>query len=70
MPKTTQRDLTYCTLALLLAMRIHGTESAVRDTARRCVKLLPKRQRDLMLNVVQAQYPLDLVRHIARNLDA
>ncbi|MDT3722852.1 hypothetical protein [Pseudomonas oryzihabitans] len=69
MPKPTQRDLTYCTLALLLAMRIHGTESAVRDTARRCVKLLPKRQRDLMLKVVQSQQPLTLVRYLARNLD-
>ena len=69
MPKPTQRDLTHCTLALLLALRIHGTESAVRDTARRCVKLLPKRQRDLMLKVVQSQQPLTLVRYLARNLD-
>jgi len=65
-----QRDLTYCILALPLTVRIYGTERAVRDTARRCVKLLRMRQRDLMLNVVQARYPLCIVRNIARDLVA
>ncbi|EHK70820.1 hypothetical protein PPL19_12513 [Pseudomonas psychrotolerans L19] len=69
MAKPPQRDLNYCLLVLLLTLRIHGTESAMRDTARRCVKLLPKRQRDLMQNVIQSRYPLELVRHIARNVD-
>lgn len=69
MAKPPQRDLDYCLLVLMLTLRIHGTESAMRDTARRCVKMLPKRQRDLMQNIVQSRYPLDLIRHIARNLD-
>ena len=69
MAKPPQRDLDYCLLVLMLTLRIHGTESAMRDTARRCVKLLPKRQRELMQNIIQSRYPLDLVRHIARNLD-
>lgn len=69
MAKPPQRDLDYCLLVLMLTLRIHGTESAMRDTARRCVKMLPKRQRELMQNIVQSRYPLDLVRHIARNLD-
>lgn len=69
MAKPPQRDLNYCLLALMLTLRIHGTENAMRDTARRCVKMLPKRQRDLMQNIIQSRYPLDLVRHIARNLD-
>lgn len=45
---SSQLDLSYCTLALLLSARIHGPYEAVRATARRCVKQLPKRQRDLM----------------------
>lgn len=69
MAKPPQRDLDYCLLVLMLTLRIHGTESAMHDTARRCVKMLPKRQRDLMQNIIQSRYPLDLVRHIARNLD-
>ncbi|MGF7244013.1 hypothetical protein [Pseudomonas oryzihabitans] len=69
MAKPPQRDLDYCLLVLMLTLRIHGTESAMRDTARRCVKLLPKRQRELMQNIIQSRYPLELVRHIARNLD-
>lgn len=69
MAKPPQRDLDYCLLVLMLTLRIHGTESAMRDTARRCVKMLPKRQRELMQNIIQSRYPLELVRHIARNLD-
>lgn len=64
-----QRDLSYCMLALLLSARIHGTDEAVRATARRCIKQLPKRQRDLMFNVIQGHQPLQMVRTIARNLD-
>lgn len=64
-----QRDLSYCTLALLLSARIHGTDEAVRATARRCLKQLPKRQRDLMLNVIQSRRPLQMVKAVARNLD-
>lgn len=70
MPNATpQRDLSYCTLALLLSARIHGTDEAVRATARRCLKQLPKRQRDLMFNVIQSRHPLQMVRTIACNLD-
>lgn len=64
-----KRDLHYCVLALLLTARIHGTDEAIRATARRCVKQLPKRQRDLVLNVIQSRQPLQLVRSIARKLD-
>ncbi|MDR6675841.1 DUF7740 domain-containing protein [Pseudomonas oryzihabitans] len=66
---TPERDLSYCTLALLLTARIHGTDEAVRATARRCVKQLPKRQRDLLLDVIQSRQPLQMVRSIARKLE-
>ncbi|APQ10949.1 hypothetical protein NS274_18825 [Pseudomonas oryzihabitans] len=70
MPNVTpERDLSYCTLALLLAARIHGTDEAVRATARRCIKQLPKRQRDLLLDVIQSRQPLQMVRSIARKLE-
>ncbi|QDD88873.1 DUF7740 domain-containing protein [Pseudomonas oryzihabitans] len=66
---TPERDLSYCTLALLLTARIHGTNEAVRATARRCVKQLPKRQRDFLLDVIQSRQPLQMVRSIARKLE-
>jgi len=66
---TPERDLSYCTLALLLTARIHGTDEAIRATARRCLNKLPKRQRDLMTNVIESRQPLQMVLSIARKLD-
>jgi len=37
------------TLAALLAAKIHGKDAAVRSTAKRCAKLLPRSKHDLML---------------------
>ncbi|MFO7038605.1 hypothetical protein P3C61_07670 [Pseudomonas aeruginosa] len=42
------------TIALLLTARIHGTDAAVRATAKRCVKLLPRSKRDVLFQVVGA----------------
>ena len=61
--------LTDATLALLLAARIHGTDAAVRATAKRCVKLLPRSKRDLIYKVVDSQSPLELVGFLARGLE-
>lgn len=61
--------LSDATLALLLAARIHGTDAAVRTTAKRCVKLLPRSKRDLLYKVVDNSSPLDLVRFMARELE-
>jgi len=66
---TPERDLSYCTLALLLTARIHGTDEAIRATARRCLNKLPKRQRDLMTSVIESRQPLQMVLSIARKLD-
>ncbi|HFJ0421628.1 DUF7740 domain-containing protein [Pseudomonas aeruginosa] len=57
------------TLALLLAARIHGTDAAVRATAKRCVKLLPRSKRDLLYRVVESRSPLELVAFLARELE-
>lgn len=61
--------LTDATLALLLTARIHGTDAAVRATAKRCVKLLPRSKRDLIYKVVDSQSPLEFVDLMARGLD-
>jgi hypothetical protein len=57
------------TLAVLLAAKIHGTDAAVRSTAKRCAKLLPRSKRDLMFQISESKKPLELVAHIAANLD-
>lgn len=65
----TVMTLTDATLALLLAARIHGTDAAVRATAKRCVKLLPRSKRELIYKVVDSRSPLELVDFMARGLD-
>ncbi len=61
--------LSDATLALLLAARIHGTDAAVRVTAKRCVNLLPRSKRDLLYKVVDSRSPLELVALMARELE-
>lgn len=56
-------------IALLLADRIHGTDDSIRETAKRCAKLLPRSKRHLMYKVVESHAPHDFVIAIARNLD-
>jgi hypothetical protein len=61
--------LTDATIALLLAAKFHGTDIAVKATARRCSRHLPRSKRDLMFTVMNSREPLKLVQHIAQNLD-
>ena len=62
-------NLTDATLVLLLAARIHGTDEGVRTAAKSVVKKLPRSKRDLIYSVISSQSPLELVRHVAKNLD-
>jgi hypothetical protein len=62
-------NLTDATLILLLAERIHGTDEGVREAAKSVVKKLPRSKRDLIYNVINSPSPLELVRHVAQNLD-
>jgi|SRR3990167_6712963 len=48
-------------LALILAAQIHGTQKAVKTTAKRCAKLLPKAQRTLMLTIASSPRPMTMV---------
>ncbi|WP_395503118.1 DUF7740 domain-containing protein [Ectopseudomonas mendocina] len=62
--------LTDAVLAILLAARIHGTDDAIRATAKRCAKLLPRSKRDLIYKIVDSPTPHVFVIYIAQNLDA
>lgn len=56
-------------LALFLAARIHGSNSAIKATAKRCAKRLPRSKRDLMFAIVDSTEPLRLVNYLAEHLD-
>ncbi|NWC37490.1 hypothetical protein HX876_34640 [Pseudomonas gingeri] len=60
--------LTDAVLILLLAARIHGTDEAVRASAKSCVKKLPRAKRDLIYNVINSRSPMELVAFLAENL--
>lgn len=62
-------NLSDAALVLLLAARIHGTDEAVRASAKSVVKKLPRSKRDLIYKVIEAKSPLHLVGFIAENLD-
>lgn len=62
-------NLTDATLILLLAARIHGTDEAIRASAKSVVKKLPRSQRDLIYKVIDAKSPLDLLAALVDNLD-
>lgn len=61
--------LSDATLALLLAAHIHGTDAAVRATAKRCVKKLPRSKRDLIYKVVDSRSPFELVGFLVHSLE-
>lgn len=61
--------LTDAVIALLLAVRIHGTDEAIRATAKRCAKLLPRSKRDLMYKIVDSRSPHAFVVFMAQSLD-
>lgn len=67
--RDTAVTLTDATIALLLAAKIHGTDKAVRATAKRCAQALPRSQRDLMFSIVNSKEPLKHIAHIAESLD-
>lgn len=57
------------TLALLLAARIHGTNEAIRATAQRCLKRLPRSKREPLYKLVDSRNPLELVSYLVQELD-
>jgi hypothetical protein len=61
-------NLTDAVIILLLAARIHGTDEAVRASAKSCVKKLPRAKRDLIYNVINSRSPMEMVAYVAENL--
>lgn len=55
-------------LAILLCARIHENPDAIRKTALRCAKRLPKRHRHLMNSIAGSPNPMLVARHIQQNL--
>lgn len=55
-------------LALVLAARIHQTNGAIKATAKRCAKQLPRGKRDLMRAIHDSKEPLKLIEYLAENL--
>ncbi|WKW30642.1 hypothetical protein KIH13_17185 [Pseudomonas viridiflava] len=62
-------NLTDATLVLLLAARIHGTDEAIRSSAKSVVKKLPRGKRYLIYKVIDSQSPIELVGFLADHLD-
>ncbi|HEK2237816.1 hypothetical protein [Pseudomonas aeruginosa] len=61
--------LTDAILVLFLAERIHGTDLAIRQSAKNIVKRLPRSQRHLLYDIANSKNPSSLVRQIALGLD-
>ena len=61
--------LTDAVIVLLLAERIHGTDEAIRKSAKNVAKKLPRSKRDLMYHIAESQRPSEMIRHIALGLD-
>lgn len=55
-------------LALLLSAHIHDDENAIRRTAQRCAKRLPRRYRHLMVSIATSPNPMAIARHIQDGL--
>ncbi|MGU0622961.1 DUF7740 domain-containing protein [Pseudomonas aeruginosa] len=56
--------------ALMLSAQIHQTHRAIKNTARRCAKRLPKNNRTLMITIARSPRPLDMIAFIERSLDS
>ncbi|MEH6415490.1 DUF7740 domain-containing protein [Pseudomonas sp. CGJS7] len=61
--------LTDAIIVLLLAERIHGTDAAIRKSAKNVAKKLPRSKRGVMYDIAESKSPRELMRHIALGLD-
>lgn len=60
--------LTDAIIVLLLAEKIHGTEEAIRKSAKNMANKLPRSKRGIMFDIADSKNPRDLMRHIALGL--
>lgn len=61
--------LTDAIIVLLLAEKIHGTDAAIRKSAKNVAKKLPRSKRGVMYDIVESKSPRALMHHIALGLD-
>lgn len=61
--------LTDAIIVLLLAEKIHGTDEAIRRSAKNMAKKLPRSKRGIMFDIAESKNPRDLMQHIALGLD-
>lgn len=61
--------LTDAIIVLLLAEKIHGTDAAIRTSAKNVAKKLPRSKRSIMYDIAESKSPRDLLQHIALGLD-
>ncbi|MDD2064476.1 hypothetical protein NP527_14970 [Pseudomonas sp. 25571] len=61
--------LTDAIIVLLLAETIHGTDEAIRKSAKNMAKRLPRSKRSIMYEIAESKSPRELMRHIALGLD-
>ncbi|WP_456301737.1 DUF7740 domain-containing protein [Pseudomonas asiatica] len=51
------------------AEKIHGTDAAIRKSAKNVAKKLSRSKRSIMYDIAESKSPRDLMRHIALGLD-
>ncbi|UCM29501.1 hypothetical protein LE197_06260 [Pseudomonas sp. PS1(2021)] len=56
-------------LLLLLAEKIHGTDSSIRRVAKKIAKKVPRSRRDVLYKLIDSKSPLGQIRYIAMNID-
>lgn len=56
------------TICLLLAAKIHGTDQALRATAKSCAKKLPRSSRDKMYAIVNSKTPMVLLSRVIEDV--
>lgn len=61
--------LTDAIIVLLLADKTHGTDEAIRRSAKNLAKKLPRSKRSIMFDIAESKSPRDLMRHIALGLE-
>ncbi|WP_459077304.1 DUF7740 domain-containing protein [Metapseudomonas sp. CR3202] len=62
-------ELIDATISVLLAARIHGNDAAVRLTAKRCAKRLPRSQRNIMFSIINDKEPRLYVLRAIQDVD-
>ncbi|MNC66619.1 hypothetical protein D3C75_1170340 [compost metagenome] len=56
------------TICLLLAAKIHGTDQALRDTAKSLTKKLPRSARGMMFAIINSKKPMVLLSRVVEDV--